>query len=136
MKAIFLREIESLTPKNRQMTTFPRGTRNIGLRATAGDELSLLVQLTRMETIGTRMLLRSLVEIVRDDSELVVDIVLMLTDPKRDFSLVTFEEYRTAYLSVEMAKDLPGATVLQKALVESSEKAGFVGLDSPGDRAA
>lgn len=110
--------------------------RTVRLRATAGDELSLLVHLTRMETIGTRMLLRNLVEIIQDDPSLLVDSVLMLTDCKRDLSIISCEEYLDALAAVRDANGLRAASVLQEAIKESARLAGYGDLSLPGGVAA
>lgn len=107
------------------------------LRASAGDELSLLVQLTRSEKIGTRMLLRNVVEILKDDPSLLVDVVLMLTDPKRNRKgELGREEYLNAYVAVLNADALPGAIVLATGVTEGALKAGFADLLTLTDEAA
>ncbi|GAA5495781.1 hypothetical protein Rhal01_01960 [Rubritalea halochordaticola] len=107
------------------------------MRASAGDELSLLVHLTRAEKIGTRMLLRNLVEIVSDDPELLVDVVLLLTDTKRNKrGEIGREEYLEAYRTVLNADGLRGASVLASAIEEGAKKAGFPHLTAPEGQAA
>lgn len=107
------------------------------MRATAGDELSLLVHLTRAEKIGTRMLLRNVVEIVHDDPELLVDVVLLLTDTKRnEDGDIELAEYQEAYNAVLAADGLRGASVLASAIEDGAKKAGFTGLNTPEGQAA
>lgn len=118
------------------MTNQPNRPKLLRLRATAGDELSLLVQLTRMETIGTRMLLRNLVEIAQDDPNLIVDIVLMLTDARRDLSVISREEYEDALLAIRSADTLRAAQVLEQAILESAKIAGYGDLHLNGGVAA
>lgn len=118
------------------MINQPNRPNFLRLRATAGDELSLLVQLTRMETIGTRMLIRNLVEIVQDDPSLIVDIVLMLTDARRDLSIVSREEYLNALAAIREADTLRVSQVLEQAVLESAKLAGYDDINLPDGVAA
>lgn len=99
--------------------------------------MSLLVQLTRSGKIGTRMLLRNLVEILRDDPGLLVDVVLMLTDAKRHRGGgIRREEYLDAYVTVLNSEGLPAAIVVATAVAEGAGVAGHGDLTTPAGQAA
>ena len=63
-----------------KMKTLDRKNRVNRIRANAGEDLGLLVNLLRQEKIGYKMLLRNVVEIVNDDYELVVQAVFNITN--------------------------------------------------------
>ncbi len=100
-------------------------------RASAGDELSLLVNLVQTEKIGVKMLLQNVTEILADDQSLLVDIVLLITDAKRIRESDAHEgDYAKALISVKRSTDLNGKDVLECAISHAAEKAGFLALAS------
>ena len=113
--------------RNRLGVSFPMA--RVG--ASAGDELSLLVNLVQTEKIGVKMLLQNVTEILADDQSLLVDIVLLITDTKRiNESDANESDYAKAMISVKRATDLKGKNVLENAISHAAEKAGFVALAS------
>jgi intracellular sulfur oxidation DsrE/DsrF family protein len=99
--------------------------------ASAGDELSLLVNLVQTEKIGVKMLLQNVTEILTDDPSLLVDVVLLITDPKRINESEAHEtDYVKALISVKRATDLKGQEVLENAISHAAAKAGFIALPS------
>ena len=100
-------------------------------RASAGDELSLLVNLVQTEKIGVKMLLQNVTEILADEQSLLVDIVLLITDAKRIRESDAHEgDYAKALISVKRSTDLNGKDVLECAISHAAEKAGFLALAS------
>jgi len=113
--------------RNRLGLSFPAATAT----ATAGDELSLLVNLVQTEKIGVKMLLQNVTEILADDQSLLVDIVLLITDPKRIRESDALEnDYAKALTLVKRANDLKGMDVLENAINHAATKAGFLALPS------
>jgi len=114
------------------MNNYPINTGGLNrLRASAGDELSLLTNLVRTEQIGVKMLLQNMAEILEDDESLLVDIVLLVTDAKRIAdSDVTAEDYVLALASVDRSSELRAKSVLVSAINHSADKAGFLALPS------
>lgn len=113
--------------RNRLGLSFP----TTSARASAGDELSLLVNLVQTEKIGVKMLLQNVAEILADDQSLLVDVVLLITDPKRISESDAHEiDYANALLSVKRATSLKGKDVLESAISHAAEKAGFLALAS------
>lgn len=102
----------------------------IYLPASAGDEISLLTNLVKTQQIGVKMLLQNLTEILKDDQSLLVEIVLLITDPNRIAeSDVSPEDYATALVAVDRA-DSKASDVLTSAINHSASKAGFLALPS------
>jgi|GEM_PF-5810590 len=100
-------------------------------RASAGDELSLLVNLVQTEKIGVKMLLQNVTEILADDQSLLVSIVLLITDAKRISESDAQEgDYAKALISVKRSTDLNGKDVLENAISHAAQKAGFLALAS------
>ncbi len=114
------------------MNNYPINTgRQHTLRASAGDELSLLINLVKSEQIGVKMLLQNLTEILADDESLLVDIVLLITDANRvSDSDATPEDYASALVAVQRATTLRASPVLISAINHSASKAGFLALPS------
>lgn len=111
--------------RNRLGLSFP------SVSASAGDELSLLVNLVQTEKIGVKMLLQNVTEILADDQSLLVDVVLLITDPKRIRESDAQEaDYTKALVSVKCANELQGKDVLESAISHAAEKAGFLALPS------
>ena len=107
-----------------------RKNKRFNLRASAGDELSLLTNLVRSEQIGVKMLLQNVTEILDDDESLLIDIVLLLTDPKRIAdSDVSPEDYASALIAVSRTS-MRTSAVLTSAIKHSASKAGFLALPS------
>ncbi len=99
--------------------------------ARAGDELGLLINLVQTEKIGVKMLLQNVVEILDDDSSLLVDVVLLITDPKRIMGSDASEhDYAKALISVKRSAGLKGAGIVEDAILHAAEKAGFLALAS------
>lgn len=92
------------------------------------NELKLLVSLTAREQIVPRMLVRNLLPILQEEPGLLVDVVLQLMDPSRDFSRVACEEYRDAYRVVATADRVRAREALLAALEESARLAGYQSL--------
>lgn len=103
----------------------PRNTAPVNTEA---NELELLVGLTAREQIVPRMLVRNLLPILQEEPGLLVDVVLQLTDPKRDFTRVAREEYLDAVRSVEGADRVRARQALVGALKESARLAGYPNL--------
>lgn len=99
--------------------------------ASAGDDLSLLVNLVQTEKIGVKMLLQNVTEILDDDPSLLVDVVLLITDVKRIRESDAHEgDYAKALIQVKRATDLKGQEVLESAISHAAGKAGFLALPS------
>lgn len=99
--------------------------------ASAGDELSLLVNLVQTEKIGVKMLLQNVTEIMTDDPSLLVDVVLLITDPRRIRESDAHEnDYARALILVKDAQGLQGKDVLENAISHAAGKAGFLALPS------
>ena len=114
------------------MNNYPinRGSQN-SLRASAGDEISLLINLVITEQIGVKMLLQNVTEIVADDESLLVDVVLLITDAKRIAdSNATIEDYASALAAVQRADTLKAKPVLLSAINHSAQKAALLALPS------
>lgn len=92
------------------------------------SELALLISLTAREQIVPRMLVRNLLLILKEEPGLLVDVVLQLTDPNRDFTRVAREEYLDAYRGVEAADRVRARQALLCALEESARLAGYPNL--------
>ena len=104
------------------MNTLTNTNRVPRVRATAGDELGLLVNLLRNETIGYRMLLRNVAEIAADDYELVIKAVLILTDKdKIRASRVTQLEFEDALVAVRVADDFKGKESIVAAISDAMQ---------------
>ncbi len=100
-------------------------------RASAGDELGLLVNLVRNEQIGVKMLLQNVNEILADDESLLVDVVLLITDPQRVAeSNVAAEDFSAALTAVERDASPRTKSVLEEAISHAAKKAGFLALAS------
>jgi len=109
--------------RNRLGLSFPH--------ASAGDDLGLLINLVQTEKIGVKMLLQNVVEILADDASLLVDVVLLITDPKRIAGSDAHEvDYAKALDLVNRAEGLKGQTVLASAISHAAGKAGFLALAS------
>ncbi|MFC4992973.1 hypothetical protein [Rubritalea tangerina] len=96
----------------------------------AATELELLVELTAKERIGPAMLVQNLLPILEEEPGLLVDVVLQLTDPNRDFTVVAPEEYQKAYAAVLTAPRVRARQVLLRALADSANRAGYAGLEN------
>jgi len=100
-------------------------------RASAGDELSLLIGLVQNETIGVKMLLQNVAEILRDDPNLLVNVVLLITDSKRISESDARElDYAQALISVRRMDKMKGKEVIENAISYAADQAGFVALAS------
>lgn len=110
------------------MTTLFQETRNVEPAESKKNELALLISLTKREQIVPRMLVRNLLPILSKKPGLLVDVVLQLTDPKRDFTRVAREEYLDAYRAVEVTEGVRARQVLLCALEESARLAGYAML--------
>ena len=109
--------------RNRLGLSFPQ--------ASAGDDLSLLVNLVQTEKIGVKMLLQNVTEILTDDESLLVDVVLLITDPRRIRESDAHEaDYAKALTFVKRANNLKGKEVLENAISHAAGKAGFLALAS------
>ncbi len=113
------------------MTTLLENTTNVTV--TAPSELELLIELTAKERIGPVMLVRNVLAILDEEPGLLVDTVLQLTDPQREFSVVALVDYRAAYLAVANAPRVRARQVLLCALQQSANLAGYGAIE---DRAA
>lgn len=101
------------------------------IRATAGDELSLLVNLVRSEQIGVKMLLQNITEILADDASLLVDVVMIITDSQRlRDSDARPEDFHAALSAVSRGVDIGAQSVLISAINEASSKASALALPS------
>ena len=119
--------MNTMNNRNRLGVSFPPAT----ALATAGDELSLLVNLVQTEKIGVKMLLQNVTEILADDQSLLVDIVLLITDVKRiSESDADAVDYAKALILVKRATGINGTDVLENAITHAAEKAGFLALAS------
>lgn len=108
------------------MTTLLENTTNDRLaEAAQNNELELLIGLTAREQIVPRMLVRNLLPILTEEPGLLVDVVLQLTDPSRDFGRVAREEYLDAYRAVAAAERVRARQAILKALEESARLAGY-----------
>lgn len=94
--------------------------KNRRVKALAGDDLGLLVNLLRNEKIGYKMLLQNLAEVCADDYDLVVQAVLIITDKARlkatNISILDIDE---AIQAVETADDFRGNETIIAALNEA-----------------
>lgn len=89
-------------------------------RATAGQELGLLVNLLRTEKIGYRTLLRNVAEIVADDYELVITAVLILTNRKRiKAAEITTVEFEDTLVAVRCADEFRGKETVIAAIADA-----------------
>lgn len=94
-------------------------------RATAGEELGLLVNLLRAEKIGYRTLLRNVAEITADDYDLVITAVLILTNGKRiKGAEITPVEFEDALVAVRCADEFRGKETVIAAIADAM-KAGW-----------
>lgn len=108
------------------MTTLLENTKNVSIAgAQANNELDLLIGLTAREQIVPRMLVRNLLPILAEEPGLLVDVVLQLTDPSRDFARVAREEYLDTYRAVVTAERVRARQAVLKALEESARLAGY-----------
>ena len=108
----------------------PNRNRHV-LNAQAGDELSLLVNLVRNEQIGVKMLLQNVVEILKDDESLLVDVVLLITDEKRiNGSDAKSEDFAEALVAVQRESAFQAKDVLVNAIEHAAHKAGYLALPS------
>ena len=109
--------------RNRLGLNFPQ--------ATAGDDIGLLINLVQTEKIGVKMLLQNVTEILTDDPNLLVDVVLLITDAKRIQESDASElDYAKALDLVQRAPELKAVTVLESAINHAAQKAGFTALAS------
>jgi len=93
------------------------------VRASAGEELSLLVNLLRNDTIGYRMLLRNVVEIVLDDNSLVVDAVRLIADRERAVaSSVDQDDYEDALVAIRCSDQFSGKEVLISSVSDAMQQ--------------
>ena len=114
------------------MTTILEWTKNAA--ATEANELELLVELTAREAIAPELLVRNVLAILADEPGLLVDVVLQLTDPNRDFTAVTVEDYQKAYAEVLTAPGVRARQALLRALEEGANRAGYAAIG--GEQAA
>lgn len=99
--------------------------------ASAGDDISLLTNLVQTEKIGVKMLLQNVTEILSDDPSLLVDVVLLITDPKRIQDSDAIElDYAKALNLVKRTPELTAGQVLENAINHAAQKAGFLALPS------
>lgn len=105
------------------MTTLIEWTKNAA--ATEANEIELLVELTAKETIAPRLLVRNLLPILAEEPGLLVDAVLQLTDPKRDYREVSYQDYQITYAEVLIAPGVRARQVLLRALEDSAKRAGY-----------
>ncbi|MFC5050648.1 hypothetical protein ACFPK9_08485 [Rubritalea spongiae] len=108
------------------MTTLLEWTKNEA--AVVADEVELLVELTVKETIGPGLLVRNLLPILAEEPGLLVDVVLQLTNPNRDYSVVALEDYKKTYAEVLDAPGVRAREALLRALEDSAKRAGYAGL--------
>jgi hypothetical protein len=108
------------------MTTLLEWTKNEAV-AEAG-EITLLTELTAKEVIAPDLLVRNLLPILADEPGLLVDVVLQLTDPKRDYTGVRLEDYQKTYAAVGTAPGVRARQVLLRALEDSAQRAGYTAL--------
>lgn len=95
------------------MKTIERKSRTNRIRANAGEDLGLLVNLLRQNKIGYKMLLRNLVEIVNDDFELVVQAVSILSNKaKRNAVQPTQLEFQDTLVGLRCADHFNGKEIL------------------------
>jgi len=105
------------------MNTLKVTTAKTQLRANAGDELGLLVNLLRDEKIGYRTLLRNVAEIVADDKELMVNAVLILTDKERiKQAEVMPVDFTNAIDHIELAEDFTGKETVIAAIEDAMQR--------------
>lgn len=109
-----------------------RSTNSIDLpRAQSGDEKCLVMNLVRNKKIGMKMLLKNLNNILSDDPNLLVEVVLLITDPKRmKEKNLTESDYADALGRVESEGSPRTKYVLADALNHAAKKAGFLALAS------
>ncbi len=104
---------------------------NLTPTACAGDDIGLLIKLVQTEKIGVKMLLQNVTEILKDDPNLLVTVVNLITDANRiQGSDATDFDYAKAMNLVERDTNLKQSDVLLKAIKHAAEKAGFQGLPS------
>jgi len=109
--------------RNRLGLNFPQ--------ATAGDDIGLLINLVQTEKIGVKMLLQNVTEILTDDPNLLVDVVLLITDAKRIQESDASEfDYAKALNLVKSRPELGAGAVLENAINHAAQKAGFTALPS------
>jgi len=107
------------------------GIRPSRVTASAGDELSLLVNLVRNEQIGVKMLLQNVNEILADDPGLLVDVVLLITDSNRiSEGDADASDFASALVEVERDGDAKTKIALVSAINHAAIKAGFLALPS------
>lgn len=93
------------------------------VRAEAGDDLGLLVNLLREEKIGYRMLLRNLVEIVNDDYGLTVQAVCVITDRVMQKNTnITQIEFEDTLVALRVAEDFNGKEILIAAISDAMQQ--------------
>jgi hypothetical protein len=105
------------------MTTLLEWTKNEA--ATQANEIELLVELTAKEAIEPVLLVRNLLPILAEEPGLLVDVVLQLTDPKRDYTGVAVEDLQKTYAEVLTAPGVRARQVLLRALEELANRAGY-----------
>lgn len=104
------------------MKTLDRKNRVNRIRANAGEDLGLLVNLLRQEKIGYKMLLRNVVEIVNDDYELVVQAVFNITNKdKRNAAQPTQIEFQDTLVALRCADDFNGKDTLIAAVSDAMQ---------------
>jgi len=100
-------------------------------QASAGDELNLLINLIQTEKIGVKMLLQNVAEILTDSPDLLVPVVLLITDTKRINDSDALEtDYANALIAVKRNQNLKAKGVLETAISHAAKKAGFIALAS------
>jgi|GEM_PF-2355229 hypothetical protein len=95
----------------------------------AASDLELLVELTAKERIGPVMLVRNVLAILDEEPGLLVDTVLQLTDPNREYSVVPLADYRTTYQAVANVPRVRARQVLLCALQQSANLAGYGAIE-------
>lgn len=119
--------MNTMNNRNRLGINFPSAANC----ASAGDELTLLINLVQTEKIGVKMLLQNVTEILSDDETLLVDVVLLITDQTRiNESDADEADYAKALLAVKRATNLKGQFVLENAINHAAQRAGFLALPS------
>ena len=104
------------------MNTILNEKRITRVRANAGDELGLLVNLLRKDTIGYRTLLRNVAEIVADDYDLVVKAVLILTDKNKIKACgVDQVQFEDALVALRTADDFKGRDTVIAAIADAMQ---------------
>jgi len=104
------------------MKTIINPKKRLTIRANAGDELGLLVNLLREEKIGYKTLLRNVAEIVADDYDLVVKAVLILTDKNRiKAAELTQFQYEDALVAVRTAAPFKGKDTVIAAIADTMQ---------------